>query len=161
MSRQMYFFQTEVDMKAFFSKIADWDACVLTDAGEEHLVKNADMFVSYMTENANLAIVPLAYYQLYQGKGEQIEPIRSVWSGKSIGFSACSIKSKDPYKIEHGRIYLRPCDAIASYHAEMLVLYNKICKFIKKEYVYDRKYCDYMAPDFLSCFSRQECQTWP
>ena len=147
MSRQTYFYQTERDAEQFFQHIQDLGACILTNTGGINIIRESGEFVSYMSRPINLAIMPETHVLRDSENWKGLKYL-SVTSGSYVEFLPCEKESTSVWW--HGRVYIHPEEQSGLYNPEILALYNKIIKYIKKNYHYNRAIYDYMGSDFYS-----------
>ena len=167
MSRQIYFYQTEEDMKEFFKvieeskiiavvnyfdpNIRDWGFTVINSIEELFECMN-----QYSSVNVNLCP---SKYICYLSNG--IPDFPRLKCGASVEYQLCKNVGRGQVVYRPGRIYLPTSNQNNLYRPEIADLYQVLYKYIRKNYLYEKNDSYYYAPDLLSRLNAGEVQVSP
>ena len=166
MSRQIYFYQTEVDMSAFFDVIRKNDAVMVASyfdreysCRESVVINEIEELFQYLRQYSSVAVnLCPAKYICYLSNGCAVFP--SLDCGASVEYGVCKINARGRRQglLSPGRIYLPTHNQTCEYRPELQSLYQALYKFIRKNYIYEKEYSRYFAPDLLARVKAGEIQ---
>lgn len=159
MSRQSYFLQTEIDLIEFYSFIVSLDAIFLTIRGGVTEIHSAEELLPYAKRYCPAAIVPTEQFVRNREAWKDLKRL-PVESGFYVEYLPCCIEEDTPHTFRWGRVYLHRDQETGEFRPETQALYNKIIRFIRKKYVYDKRVYSYLAPDFREQYINQEFRIW-
>ena len=143
MSYQIYFLQNEEDAVQFLDHLSKLNAYIWT--GNTIISPNelkCDIVKQMSSFMCQYVIVPYLYKNAIQvNRKMQSEDVGG------IEFLICCKKSQLSRTYEVGRIYYANCNN-HSKDEQMLILYNKIKSYIRKNYNYNKNLGIYIAPQF-------------
>ena len=144
MSRQIIFFHSEIDTLQFIRVVLKSNAVILIKKPEGNVPAEANEIVAKMqTPSCNFSIVTnggIAHSDAVM-EGHAIQ-FRNSCKGNALSRTFCS-----------GRLYITQ-DKNSNYSANLLIIYNKLIKFIKQNYHYSKEVGMYFAPDFWDKYDR-------
>lgn len=155
MSRQIYFYQSEADVITFWKAIEALDASILISIFDQgtHILQNPEDLIQCMhSGRGNMQIVPHYYIPRYKS---DLKNIPWLEAGTYVEYYLPP-KAQDIQTYKYGRIYLERELKSLTYCPELTDLYERICKFIKKNYTYCKDIRMYMGPDFYQQYIDHE-----
>lgn len=143
MSHQFYFLHTETDIPVFFKTIYEKGGNVFLESGECLQQTEITLLVQEQMR------LPNGCYYLSNSS------VFNKERGHSIELTHPVFKNGSKSDYISGRLYLSPDDNWA-YDKELLHLYQKIKRYVAKQYLYDRLSSHYYSPSFLTGYINGE-----
>lgn len=142
MGRQVRFYQTEEDMSAFLEFLNTLDVTVIG--------KNAVGSSAQMKEDIIMNMSKSAHQYVLYPRADEAKQDFGYLVANAIGVIFTSPNRESPFSqtYELGRLYYRKNDKNPR-DAEIGALYNRIYKYIRKNYFYNKDEAAYFAPVFL------------
>ena len=166
MSRQIYFYQTEVDMKDFYEAIQENNAVMVVSFfdrenryWESVIIKEIDELFKYLRQYSTVDVnLCPSKYICYLSNGRPVFP--RLDCSASVEYKVCKINAQGRRQgaLSPGRIYLPINNHTDKYRSELTDLYQVLYKYIRKNYTYEKEYSRYYAPDLLARLNVGEVQ---
>lgn len=151
MGKQLYFVHMEEDISEFLCAISEFNGIIIVNG---KILEQSVVLPTVLSEMNNHRHVQ---YLIISSKNIALSkhPNVSIVDGTAIEFSNSHrwIKDSKVY-YDGGRIYLRP-NSEGAYDKDLLLLFEKLQRYIKKKYSYHKNAGIYLSPIFMDAYNHR------